>query len=95
MEKIPFSPTYIMHNQMWLSNTFDNTTKICHVLTGVIKARGSLLTFAYTVGLPMYVLKKMCYAFAQIQKNYTIEVNHVSHPSHSFQGQLKNTTPMF
>lgn len=63
MEKISFPPLYIMYNQMRLSNTFDNTTKLCRVLTGIIKARGSLLTFAYIVDFPMYILKKLCYAF--------------------------------
>lgn len=82
---------YVMHDQMWFSNTFDNSTKICHVLTGIIKARGILLAFAYIVDIPMYILKNMCYAFDQTQKSHATEVNLVLHPSHSFQGQFQNT----
>lgn len=86
---------HAMHNQMWLSNTFDNSAKICHVLTGIIKARESLLAFAYIVDIPMDILKNMCYAFDQTQKSHTTEVNLVLHPSHSFQGQFQNTIPIF
>lgn len=86
---------YIMRNQMGLLNTFDNTTKLCRVLTGIIKAKGGLLTFAYSVGFPMYILKKMCYAFDETQRSHRTEVNLVLHPSHSFQGHFQNILPIF
>lgn len=46
---------YVMHDQI---NTFDNSTKICHVLTEIMKARGSLLAFAYIADIPMYIFEK-------------------------------------
>lgn len=80
---------------MSFSNTFDNTTKLCHVLTGIIKTRGSLLTFAYITDVSMYILKKMCHAFDQTQKSHVTEVNLVLPLSHSFQGQFQNALPTF
>lgn len=94
MEKIPFSPMYIKPNQIWLSNTFDNTTEIHCALTGVIKMRGSLLTFAYIVDFPMYILKTMCSAFDRAQTSHRMEVNLVLHLPHSFQRQFQNTLPI-
>lgn len=85
----------IMNNQMWFSNTFDNTTKIYCVLTGIIKAKESLLTLAYIVDFPMYILKKMCYAFDQAQRSHAIKINLDLHPFYSFQGQFPSTLPIF
>ena len=55
---------------MGLSNTFDNTTKRHSILTGIVKAKGSLLMFAYIVDFCMTFKKKMCYAFYQTQKSH-------------------------
>lgn len=88
-KKTTFSPVYIIHHQVQLSNTFDNATKIHCVLTGIIKAGGSLLTFALIVDLLVPILKGMCYAFDRTLNSHTAEVILVFNLPHLFQRQFK------